>query len=112
MPKAIQAPDIPGLIDSVLEHLKPNGQGRKALLNANLLLTNLMSLLRPVRVKKPEPGEPRVLSAAKQLGLNVQMLQILRDAVFRGITEIESGDQLAARETFKAALDLWQDHKP
>jgi hypothetical protein len=42
----VTPPDIAGSIDRVLEHLKPNGQRRRALENANLLLTNLMALLR------------------------------------------------------------------
>ena len=111
-PKGIFVPDIPGLIDSVLEHLKPNGQGRRALPYANLLLTNLMTLLRPVRIKKPEPGCPRVVYGAKQLGLGLPMVRLLRDTVLRGIKEIESDDHLAAKETFNAALVLWQGQKP
>jgi hypothetical protein len=110
-PKGIYVPDVPGLIESVLEHLKPNGQGRRALPYANLLLTNLMTLLRPVRIKKPEPASPRVMYGAKQLGLELPMVRLLRDTVRRGIREIENGDHLAAQETFKAALALWQEQK-
>jgi hypothetical protein len=111
-PKGIYVPDVPNLIDSVLEHLKPNGQGRRALPYANLLLTNLMTLLRPVRIKKPDPGSPRVVYGAKQIGLGLPMVRLLRDTVLRGIREIENGDHQTARETFKASLDLWREQKP
>jgi hypothetical protein len=111
-PKGIYVPDVPGLINSVLEHLKPNGQARGALPYANLLLTSLMTLLRPVRIKKPEPGGPRVVYGAKQLGLGLPMVRLLRDTVFRGIREIENRDHQAAAETFEATLVLWQEQKP
>jgi hypothetical protein len=105
--KIVYTQDIAGSIDIVLEHLKPNGQGRQALLYANLLLTNLMALLRPIRVKKRKPGGPRVVYTAEQLGLGIQRVRILKTAVIHGITEIESGEHLVARETFKAARDSW-----
>src|SRR5579859_7160385 len=111
-PESIRAPDIPRSIEGVLELLKPNGQGRQALLHANLLLTNVMALLRPIRIKRRETGGPRVMYTAKQLGLRLQTVRLLKDSVARGIREIESGDHLAARETFKAALDSWQEQKP
>lgn len=110
--KVIYAPDIPRSIDGVLEHLKPNGQGRQALLHANLLLTHLMALLRPIRIKKREAGGPRVKYTAEQLGLRLQTVRFLKDAVARGIREIENGDHRAARETFEAALDSWHEQKP
>jgi hypothetical protein len=47
--KIIYQQDITGSMDRVLEHLKLAGQPRQALLHANLLLTNLMALLRPIR---------------------------------------------------------------
>jgi hypothetical protein len=50
--------DITGSIDSVLEYLKPHVQPRQALLHANLLLTNLTALLRPIPIKKRGPGAP------------------------------------------------------
>jgi hypothetical protein len=108
----IHAPDIPGSIESVLDRLKPNGQGRQALLHANLLLTNLLALLRPIRIKKPRPGGPRTMCAAEKLGLELPRLRLLKGAVIRGIKEIENGDHVAARETFNAALDSWQEQKP
>ena len=58
--------DIVGSIDNVLEHLKPNGQARQALEYANLLLTNLMTLLRPIRNKEQEPGGPRPYTGAER----------------------------------------------
>ena len=111
-PEPIHAPDIPRSIDSVLEHLKPNGQGRQALSHANLLLTNVMALLRPIRVKKRERGGPRVMYTAEKLGLELHRVRLLKHAVVRGIREIENGDHLAARETFQAAQDSWQEQKP
>jgi len=111
-PEPIHAPDIPRSIESVLELLKPNGQGRQALSHANLLLTNLMVLLRPIRIKKREPGGPRVVYTAEKLGLELHRVRILKHAVVRGIREIENGDHLAARETFNAALESWQEQEP
>jgi len=105
--KIIYNQDITGSINSVLEHLKLDGQPRQALLYANLLLTNLMALLRPIRIKKREPGGPRVVYTAEQLGLGLLRVRLLKDAVVHGITEIESSQHLVARETFRAARDLW-----
>ena len=102
------ASDIAGSINRVLEHLKPNGQGRQALEYANLLLTNLMVLLRPIRIKKQEPGSPKVRYTAERIGLPLEKVRLLRTSVFRGVKEIERGDHLAARETFTAARDTWQ----
>lgn len=112
--KVVYTQDITGSIDSVLEHLKPNGQGRQALLQANLLLTNLMALLRPIRIKKREPAGPRVIYTAEQLGLGMKRVRLLKAAVVRGISEIESGEHLVARETFMAARDSWHagEQKP
>ena|ERR1700722_14969370 len=110
--KIVPTQDITGSIDSVLKHLKPNGQGRQALLQANLLLTNVMALLRPIRIKKREPDGPRVMYTAEKLGLGIQRVRLLKAAVVRGIREIENGDHQAARETFKAALDSWDQKKP
>ncbi|MBZ5677125.1 MAG: hypothetical protein LAP61_23010 [Acidobacteriia bacterium] len=112
--KAIQAPDITGAIDSILERLTPNGQGWQALAYANLLLTNLMTLLRPIRIKKQQPGGPRVMYAAEQLGLTRARVRLLKDSVFRGIKEIEHGERLAAAETFRTARESWRagEQKP
>jgi hypothetical protein len=105
--KMIHAPDITAAIDSILEHLKPNGQGRPALIQANLLLTNLMGLLRPIRIKKQQPGGPRVMYTAERLGLGMQSVRLLKDVVIRGISQIENGEPLVARETFRAARESW-----
>jgi hypothetical protein len=110
--KAIQAPDITGAIDSILERLKPNGQGRQALPHANLLLTNLMTLLRPIRIKEQKPRGPRVMYTAEQHGLTLARVRLLKDSVFRGIKEIENGEQLAATRTFTTAREAWQTLKP
>jgi hypothetical protein len=111
--KAIHAPDITGAIDSILERLKPNGQGQ-ALAYANLLLTNLMTLLRPIRIKKQQPGGPRVTYTAEQLGLTRARVRLLKDSVFSGIKEIENGERLAASETFRTARESWHagEQKP
>jgi hypothetical protein len=106
--KNAQTPDILGSIDTVLEHLKPNGQGRLALEHANLLLTNLMTLLRPIRIKEQEPGGPKTYTGAERGGLPLEKVRLLKASVFRGVKEIESGDQLAARQTFTTARDTWQ----
>jgi hypothetical protein len=94
--------DITGSIDSVLEYLKPDVQPRQPLLHANLLLTNLMALLRPIPIKKQEPEGPRVIYTAEQLGLGLQSVRALKDAVVRGVTEIERGEHLAARDSWHA----------
>jgi hypothetical protein len=104
--KAIHPPDVTGAIDSILERLKPNGQGQ-ALAYANLLLTDLMKLLRPVRIKIQQPSGPRVMYAAEQLGLARARVQLLKDSVFRGVKEIEYGERLTAAETFRAARESW-----
>jgi hypothetical protein len=67
---------------------------------ANLLLTNLMALLRPIRIKKREPKGRRVMYTAEQFGSGLPRVRLLKDAVFRGIREIEHGEHLAAKETF------------
>jgi hypothetical protein len=93
--------------------LKPNGQGQ-ALAYANRLLTSLMTLLRPIRIKKQQPGGPRVTYTAEQLGLTRARVRLLKDSVFRGIKEIENGERLAASETFRTARDSWHagEQKP
>ena len=101
------AQDIVGSIDNILEHLKPNGQGREALEYGNLLLTNLMTLLRPIRIKEQEPGGPKTYTGAERGGLPLEKVRPLKASVFRGVKEIESGDQLAARQTFTTARDTW-----
>jgi hypothetical protein len=41
-------------------------------------------------------------------------MRALKDAVVHGVTEIESGEHLAARETFTEARDSWHagEQKP
>jgi len=102
------AQDIVGSIDHVLEHLNPDGQVRQALEYANLLLTNLMTLLRPIRIKEQEPGGPKTYTGAGRGGLPLEKVRLLKASVLRGIDEIENGDQRAARQTFATARDTWQ----
>jgi hypothetical protein len=109
--KAIQVPDVTGAIDEILECLKTH-EGSQALGYANRLLTNLMTLLRPIRIKKQQPGGPRVMYTAERLGLTRARVGLLKDSVFRGVKEIENGDHLAAKGTFKGALDSWHAGEP
>jgi hypothetical protein len=105
--KIICAPDISSSIDGVLENLKLDVPLRQALLRANLLLTNLMTLLRPIRIKNRAPEGPKVMYTAEQLGLTLGRIRTLKASVLRGIKEIESGQQWAAKETFTTARDSW-----
>jgi len=109
--KVVYAPDISGSIDGILENLNFDVPLRQALLRANLLLTNVMTLLRPIRIKNQVPGGPKVMYTAEQLGLTLATVRTLKASVLRGIREIESGQQRAARETFTTARDSWKsDH--
>jgi hypothetical protein len=54
------AADITAAIDEVLEYLKTGDENRQALMHANLLLTNLMRLLRPIKwpANSAQPDSP------------------------------------------------------
>jgi hypothetical protein len=69
-----------------------------------------MSLLRPIRTKEPA-GDVRRRAAWLRIRKRAAPL---KDAVVRGVTEIESDEHLAARETFRAARDSWHagEQKP
>ena len=105
--KALLLLDITGAIDSILESLELNDQARQALAHGNLLLTKLMGMLRPIRIKEPEPGGPRTFVAAERLGLPLEKVRLLKVSVSRGIKEIEGGHTSRAREIFTTARDSW-----
>jgi hypothetical protein len=110
--KTTSAQDIVGSIDNVLEHLELNGRSRQALEYANLLLTHLMTLLRPIRIKKQQPGGPRTYTIAERSGLPFKKVRLLKDSVFRGVREIEDGEYLLAKTTFVRARKEWQADGP
>jgi hypothetical protein len=87
--------------------LKAGDQNRQALMHANLLLTNLMRLLRPISNPTKTADSARALYAAEQLGLGIARVRLLKDAVIRGVSEIERGQYSAVRETFTTARDAW-----
>ena len=51
------AAEITAAIDEIIEYLKTGDENRQALMHANLLLTNLMRLLRPI-MKPANTGQP------------------------------------------------------
>ncbi len=74
-------------------------------MHANLLLTNLMRLLRPI-MKAANTGQPdsRTRYAADQAGFRVPKVSALKEAVVQAISQIE---HLAVRETFTEARRNW-----
>jgi hypothetical protein len=100
--------DITAAIDEILDYLKTGDENRQALMHANLLLTNLMRLLRPI--VKPaaasQPGSPTQY-LADQTGFGVPKVSALKEAVAQGVSQIEHGEHSAARETFTEARRDW-----
>jgi hypothetical protein len=77
-------------------------------MHANLLLTNLMRLLRPIKwpANTAQPDSPTHY-AADQGGFGVPKVSALKEAVVQGVSQIEHGEHLAARETFAEARRSW-----
>jgi hypothetical protein len=100
-------PDITAAIDQIIAYLKAGDQNRQALMRANLLLTNLMRLLRPIPNPTRALDSARMLYAAEQLGLGITRVRLLKAAVIRGVSEIERGQYTAVRETFTTARNAW-----
>jgi hypothetical protein len=102
------AADITAAIDEILEYLKTGDENRQALMHANLLLTNLMRLLRPIKwpANSAQPDSPTQY-AADQAGFGVPKISVLKEAVVQAISQIEHGEHLAARETLIEARRYW-----
>jgi hypothetical protein len=102
------AADITAAVDEIIDYLKIGDENRQALMHANLLLTNLMRLLRPIKwpANMAQPDSP-TRYAANEAGFGVPKVSALREAVIEGVSQIEHGDHSAARETFAEARRHW-----
>ena len=102
------AAEITGAIDEIIEYLRVGDENRQALMHANLLLTNLMRLLRPV-MKPANAGnaETPTQYQADQAGFAVPRVSALKEAVERGISQIEHGEHSGASDTFTKARRYW-----
>jgi hypothetical protein len=104
------ATDITTAIDEIIDYLKSGDENRQALMHANLLLTNLTRLLRPVMRPVPaNTGQPNAPTQylADQAGFAVPKVSALKEAVIQGVSQIEHGEHSAARETFTDARRYW-----
>jgi hypothetical protein len=102
------ASEITAAIDEIGEYLRTGDENRQALMHANLLLTNLMRLLRPIKwpANTAQPDSPTQY-AADQAGFGVRKVSALKEAVVQGVSQIEHGEHSAARETFAEARRSW-----
>ena len=102
------AADITAAVDEIIDYLRTGDENRQALMHANLLLTNLMRLLRPIKwpANTAQPDSPTQY-AADQAGFGVPKVSALKEAVVQGVSQIEHGEHLAARETFAEARRYW-----
>jgi hypothetical protein len=102
------AADITAAIDEILEYLKTGDENRQALMHANLLLTNLMRLLRPIKwpANSAQPDSP-TRYAAGQAGFGIPKVSALKEAVVQAVSQIEHGEHWAARETLMEARRYW-----
>jgi hypothetical protein len=102
------ASEITVAIDEIVEYLRTGDENRQALMHANLLLTNLMRLLRPIMkpANTAQPDSPTQY-AADQAGVGVPKVSALKEAVVQAISQIEHGEHLAAGETFAEARRCW-----
>src|SRR5712691_2349718 len=89
------AADITAAIDEIIEYLKTGDENWQALMHANLLLTNLMRLLRPIAKPARQPYS-RSRYGADQAGFGIPKVGALKEAVIRAISQIEHGHHLAA----------------
>ena len=102
------ASEITAAIDEIGEYLRTGDENRQALMHANLLLTNLMRLLRPImKPANTAQPDPPTQYAADQAGFGVPKVSALKEAVVQAISQIEHGEHLAARETFAEARRYW-----
>jgi len=100
------AADITAAIDEIIEYLKTGDENWQALMHANLLLTNLMRLLRPIAKPARQP-DSRSRYGADQAGFGIPKVGALKEAVIRAISQIEHGHHLAASETLTEARRCW-----
>jgi hypothetical protein len=77
-------------------------------MHANLLLTNLMRLLRPIMkpANTAQPDSPTQY-AADQAGFGVTKVSALKEGIAQAISQIEHGEHSAAREALTAARRSW-----
>jgi len=87
------AADITMAIDEVVEYLQTGDENRQALMHANLLLTNLMRLLRPIAKPARQP-DSRSRYGADQAGFGIPKVGALKEAVIRAISQIEHGHHI------------------
>jgi hypothetical protein len=82
------------------------------LAHANLLLTNVMILLRPIRIKNRQPDGPRTYTLADKCQWHLKKVRRLKASLVRGVKEIENGEYLLARTTFMHAREAWRADSP
>lgn len=94
----LNAADFTAAIDEIIEYLKTGDQNRQALMHANLLLTNLMCLLRPMlnRTKEGDLSR-RSITAPTRRDLEWTKVREVKEIVIGGVSEIERGEHSAAR---------------
>ena len=102
------AVEITAAIDEIVEYLRTGDENRQALMHANLLLTNLMRLLRPImKPAKAAESPANTQYGADQAGFGVPKVSALKEAVVQAISEIEHGEHSAGRETLTEARRYW-----
>ena len=101
------AADITAAIDEVIDYLKTGDENRQALMHANLLLTNLMRLLRPVVKQANVRLSGSRTYRADQAGFGVPRVSALKEAVEQAISQIEHREHSGARETLTEARHHW-----
>lgn len=94
-------------LDEILELLRSEGTPRDAQSCANLLLTQLLSLIRPHPGKFGNPAAAGYYYPAKELGLGVHRVRRVADLLWDGIHDIERGDLRTAVRAFTNAREFW-----
>lgn len=98
---------IASQLDEIVRLLRAGRRQHQALSHANLLLTQLLGLIRPHRSAADGPTSPRTYYPAVEAGLPREQVRRLAELMWDAVRDIERGDLRSATGIVDDACGVW-----